>query len=274
MPGRWGIGIVASVNNDSSILRTAPNFRDLGGYPTEDGRRIRRGMLFRADALSRLDEEDLATLERLGLRLMIDLRTVFEREREADRVPAGAEHVVLDVQGNHRTGGDLAAMFSDTERARELLADNGAERFMHEVNRTLVGADDARSAYRELVERAAEGPLPLVFHCSAGKDRTGWGAVILLTLLGVPRQTVVEDYLASNSRLSAATAWMLELIQGRGIDPEEVRPMLEVRTSYLETAFAEVERLHGSFDDYVLSGLRVKPETVEALRERLLEPAA
>ncbi|NYE46427.1 protein-tyrosine phosphatase [Spinactinospora alkalitolerans] len=258
------------MTNDAPMLTTAPNFRDLGGAAANGGERVRRGLLFRADALSRLDEADLAVLEGMELRQLIDLRTVFERDRAADRVPRGAEYVVLDVQRDHRTGGDLAAVFADPERANALLADNGAERFMHEVNRMLVGTEDACAGYRELVERAAHGPLPLVFHCSAGKDRTGWGAVVILSLLGVPREAIIADYLASNGRLGAVIDWMMGMVRTQGIDADQVKPMLEVRTEYLETAFAEVDRVHGSFDGYVAGGLRLKPETVSALRERLL----
>ncbi|WP_067965320.1 tyrosine-protein phosphatase [Nocardiopsis trehalosi] len=257
--------------NDDPLLSGAPNFRDLGGYATAGGERVRRGLLYRADALARLDGADVAALRGLGLRHIIDLRTVFEREHGPDTVPEGVEYTVLDVQGRHSTGADLAAILSDPERAAELLADNGAERFMHAVNRALVSGDDAREAYRELVQQAAEGPTAMVFHCSAGKDRTGWGAALLLELLGVPRETVVEDYLASNGRLRQTRAWMAGNVRANGIDPELVTPMIDVRRAYLESAYAEVEEVYGSFEGYVADGLKLRPETVAALRGRMLE---
>lgn len=252
------------------MLRTAPNFRDLARAAADGGRPLRRGLLYRADSLARLDDGDLSALSALRLRQVLDLRTVFERERDATRVPDGAEYVVLDVQKDHSTGADLAAVLSDPDRARTVLADNGAERFMIEVNRMLVTTRDACAAYRSLVERAAHGPLPLVFHCSAGKDRTGWGAVLLLTLLGVSRDDILEDYLASNSRLGGLLGWVLSLVGEQGLEPELVRPMLEARPEYLEAAYAEVDAVYGGFDGYVAEGLRLAPETVAALRGRLL----
>ncbi|TDQ48217.1 protein-tyrosine phosphatase [Actinorugispora endophytica] len=252
------------------MLGTAPNFRDLAGSTAGGGARVRRGLLYRADSLARLDDDDFTILSGLGLRQVVDLRTVFERERGVDRVPDGAEYVVLDVQRNHSTGADLAAILSDPDRARAVLADDGAERFMLEVNRMLVGTRDACAAYRKLVERAAYGPLPLVFHCSAGKDRTGWGAALLLGLLGVPKDDVLEDYLASNARLGGLMDWIMELVGGQGLDPATVRPMIEVRPEYLEAAYAEIDSVYGGFDGYVAEGLRLDPATVDALRERLL----
>ncbi|PSL00697.1 protein-tyrosine phosphatase [Murinocardiopsis flavida] len=258
--------------NDALTLATVPNFRDLGGYPAETGR-VRSGLLFRADTLSDIGDSDLAELQRIGVRQVIDLRTAFERESAADRVPAGAEYTVLDVQREHATGGDLASLLADPERAGTELADGGAERFMHAVYRALAGTGDAADAYRGLVERAAYGPLPLVFHCFAGKDRTGWGAVLLLSLLGVGSDAVIADYLASNDRLEAAAARLGGLAESMGLDPALVAPLMDVRVDYLHSAFDEVERSYGGFAGYLADGLGVDAATVAALRERLLEPA-
>lgn len=258
--------------NDALTLATVPNFRDLGGHPSDTGR-VRSGLLFRADTLSEIGDADLVELQRIGLRQVIDLRTAFERESAADRVPAGAEYTVLDVQREHATGGGLAALLSDPEHARAELSDGGAERFMHAVYRSFAGTDDAANAYRGLVERAAHGPLPLVFHCYAGKDRTGWGAVLLLSLLGVGSDAVLADYLASNDRLQRAAADLGALAESMGLDRELVEPLMDVRVDYLHSAFDEVDRCFGGFAGYLADGLGIGAETVTALRERLVEPA-
>ncbi|TQN32304.1 protein-tyrosine phosphatase [Haloactinospora alba] len=289
------------MTNNSPILAAAPNFRDVGGYATHNGERVRSGVLYRAGTLHRLEESDLAALRSLGLRQVVDLRTETERAREADRIPDGAEYVPLDVtptksppsapagereprsHGSPAPGSsgtpeapspnaDLVTLLADAERAHALLADNGAERFMHGVNRMLVASDEACSGYRELIQRAAAGPGALVFHCSAGKDRTGWGAAVLLRLLGVPTETVVADYLASNARLGGLEDWAHLLVRNYGFAPEAFLPLVEVRREYLETAFAEADRLHGSFDAYVRDGLGISQRTVRELRERMLEP--
>ncbi|MBV2363602.1 tyrosine-protein phosphatase [Streptomonospora nanhaiensis] len=258
-------------NQARVVLPTAPNFRDLGGYTTHDGARVRPGVAYRSDALHRLSDDDLRALGGLGVRQVVDLRTEFERQSNPDRVPDGAEYTSLDVQGDHSTGADLVAVLSDPARARTVFADGGAERFMHDVNRILVSGADARAGYAELLRRVAAGPGATVFHCSAGKDRTGWGAALLLTLLGVPRETVFADYLASNGRLAHLQESFRAAVEGAGVDLELVWPMVECRTSYLETAFTEVEKVYGSFGAYAAEGLGLAPGDLAALRERMLE---
>ncbi|ASU83116.1 protein-tyrosine-phosphatase [Nocardiopsis gilva YIM 90087] len=261
------------MTNDAHFPATAPNFRDLGGHTTRDGSVVRRGVVYRSDALSNLTDDELHGLgNHLGLRLQVDLRSSFEREAAADRVPEGVEYVALDVQGDHSTGADLAAMLTDPERSTELLSDGGGERFVHEVNRMLVSWDDALAGYRELIRLAATGPAPLVFHCSAGKDRTGWGAALLLALLDVPREAIVADYLASNPRLAQAREWMYGAAERHGVNRDLLQPLVEVREEYLRSAFDEADRVYGSFEGYVADGLKIGPETIDALRARFLGP--
>lgn len=258
------------MTNDAA-LATLPNFRDIGGYRTPGGSAVRRGLVFRADALARVDDGDLAALSRFGLRQVLDLRTAYERTAEPDRLPDGAEYAVLDVQGDHSTGGNLERLLTDPRAAAEALGGGGAAAFMMEVNRVLVTEQDANAAYAELVRRAATGPTAAVFHCTAGKDRTGWGAALLLSLLGVDRDTVFEDYLASNPRMGRLRRGMRRQAERNGVDGDLLEPIIEVREEYLAEAFAQVERVYGSFDAYVSEGLKLPPDLVEALRERLLD---
>ncbi|MBB4933104.1 protein-tyrosine phosphatase [Lipingzhangella halophila] len=269
---------------DDQLLANAPNFRDLGGRATSDGARVRRGMVYRSDSLAWLDESDLATLERIGLRQVMDLRADVERAKHADRLPDGVEYTTLDVNpkpagGTRGTGegadrhfaGDLASVLAEPELAREVLSDGGGERFMHNVNRVLVTSDAARAGYAELLTRVATGPTAAVFHCSAGKDRTGWAAALILSLLGVPWATIVSDYLVSNLRMDNIQRWIYAKSDENGIDRTLVDPILGVRRRYLQTAFAEVERVHGTVEEYVRDGLKLDPEIIDALRARLLE---
>jgi protein-tyrosine phosphatase len=264
------VGIVTNVTSDGFILPSAPNFRDIGGYRSRTGQTVRDGLLYRSDALHSVSEEDLATYHGLGIRQLIDLRTPHERERLPDVVPDGAEYAVVAVQGQEAAGANFTDTLADPEAARAVFGGGAAERFMHAVYRELVTDDEALSGYRELVERAASGPTALVFHCSAGKDRTGWGAALILHLLGVDRTDVVADYLASNERQANTDAWMRRLSVDSGLAWDDVAPMTRVRTEYLETAFTHVGEVYGSFDQYVADGLKVSGSVVDRLRERLL----
>ena len=262
--------MVCFVTKDGFILPSAPNFRDLGGHRTESGRTVRPGLLFRSDALHSISEEDLPTFNGLGIRQLIDLRTGHERENLPDIVPEGAEYTVVGVQDPAKAGANFSRTLTDPEAARAMFGDGGAARFMDGVYRDLVHDTEALAGYRDLVERAAKGPTSLVFHCSAGKDRTGWGAALLLALLGVERTVIVEDYLESNARQANTDKWMRLLSEHSGLDWDEVVPMTRVRAEYLNTAFDEVDAAYGSFDTYVSDGLGVSGATLEALRERML----
>ena len=181
-------------------LDGAVNVRDIGGYRSTWGLEVRRGRLFRSDALGQLSGRDLERLDWLGLRTVIDFRTPGEILLIGpDRLPAGVESVSLPV-----SGGDLGGVYElitsgDHERQRRELGDGRAARFMVQMNREFVA--DARQ--REVFGAALRvlctpGRLPLLYHCSGGKDRTGWMTAIVLTALGVSRELVVRDYLLSN----------------------------------------------------------------------------
>ncbi|OLT25054.1 protein tyrosine phosphatase [Nocardiopsis sp. CNR-923] len=264
------MGIVTSVTRDGFLLPSAPNFRDLGGHRTTSGHTVRTGVLFRSDALHSVADEDLPVYHGLGIRQLIDLRTAHERERLPDITPDGAEYAAVAVQDPDAVGANFADVLADPESARAMFGDGAAERFMHAVYRELVTDETALDGYRDLVERAADGPTALVFHCSAGKDRTGWGAALLLRLLGVDHATVVADYLVSNGRQESTDRWMRRLSANSGLDWADLVPMTRVRPEYLETALTQIDEVYGSFDEYVAEGLKVSADTVERLRERML----
>ncbi|WP_160050368.1 MULTISPECIES: tyrosine-protein phosphatase [unclassified Nocardiopsis] len=264
------MGIVTVVTNDGFLLSSAPNFRDLGGLRTATGHTVRRGLVYRSDALHSIDADELPVYEGLGIRQLVDLRTPHERQSLPDITPEGAEYAAVAVQDPEAAGANFSLSLADPEKARSMFADGAAERFMHQVYRELVTDAEALTGYRDLVERAAKGPTALVFHCSAGKDRTGWGAALILQLLGADRATVVADYLASNERQANTDKWMRALARNSGLDWEQLAPMTRVRAEYLDTSYAHIDEVYGSFDNYVADGLKLSEATVERLRERLL----
>ncbi|WP_063750080.1 tyrosine-protein phosphatase [Streptomyces rimosus] len=237
-------------------LEGAANFRDVGGYRTADGRWVKMGVLYRADALHKLTDADLAKLRRLGIRTDFDLRTPGERAKAPDRVPAGARYVVANVIGEENS-----AELPPTAEA--------SERLMAESYRQFVVRPSAAKAYRSLFRMAAEpGSYPLLYHCSSGKDRTGWATAVLLTALGVDRETVMPDYLASNDYLAASNA--AELAKQPPEIAARLKPVLETRAPYLNAAFDEVEARFGTFGAYLREGLGLNAQELERLRAALL----
>ncbi|MFF1909679.1 tyrosine-protein phosphatase [Kitasatospora sp. NPDC058218] len=245
------------VADRSLHLASAPNFRDAGGYRTADGQWVRMGVVYRSGDLSKLTDPDLAKLRRLGIRTVFDLRTPTEQKTAPDRLPAGATAVNANVLGVADTG------------AFNVTTPQAAVQAMTDAERTMVSADSARAAYHSvfesLVERDDENVL---FHCTAGKDRTGWASAALLTALGVPRESVEADYLASNTYRAAENA--AALAQLPPAYQAVYKPLLEVRAEYLAAGFDEVQKKYGSFDGYLKSGLGLDRQDLRDLRSQLL----
>ncbi|MGW5561368.1 tyrosine-protein phosphatase [Micromonospora sp. NPDC003944] len=255
----------------------APNARDLGGLVGADGRRVRVGQLVRTPALGRLTDEDLPVLAKLGPACVVDLRDGTEiavapedrlaGETRVVRLPVhDPEHPVFTYVSAVLLGHDLDAYAE--------LARQGTAEAMAAIYRWFVTGESARVGFAEAVRLATQPEnLPLVYHCSAGKDRTGWLTVILLTALGVDEAAIRADYLRNNELTESLRAVIVEAMRRRNpeLDVEAVLPVLEVRAEYLDAGYAEVRRVHGSFDAYLRDGLGLTDADLRALRARLLE---
>jgi protein-tyrosine phosphatase len=264
---------------DGWALAGAPNARDLGGFVGAGGRPIRRGVLVRASALGRLRDDDLPVLDRLGLACVLDLRSPSEVEvAPPDRLAGEPTVVRLPVfDPDHPVFTYVSAvMLGHDLTAYEGLAREGTPSAMAAIYRWFVSGAAAREGFAAAVRVAARTDrLPLLFHCAAGKDRTGWLSVVLLHALGVDEPTIRADYLRTND----ATAGVREQILARmaerrpGLDMDAVRPVLEVRDAYLDAAFDEIAQRYGDLDGYLRAGLGLDDGVVEALRSNLLEDA-
>lgn len=246
----------------------APNLRDLGGYTTRDGRRLRWGVLYRSDNLADLSDDDVAYLERLALERVVDFRSPGERERDPDRLPEGLPVTLQPIFGEGLDPGELQEkLLSGEVEAGE------AAGWLVEGNRAFV--TEFRDVYARFLHDLAEPEnLPTLFHCTAGKDRAGFAAALVLLALDVPRETAMRDYLLTNEYSAAKTERMLSLIRLVSLfrtDPADVRPLFEARPSYLEAAFATIDAKHGSTGDYLRDALGVDDSTRAKLRANLLE---
>jgi protein-tyrosine phosphatase len=251
-------------------LSGATNFRSLGGLPAADGRRIRPHALMRADRLIGLDERDWSTLARAGLATICDLRSDAERAEHPNRLPPGLEVHELNCQVNNdlRADPSLGRLMLDDPTAR------GAERVMIEIysrfpaymGRTLTA----------VVERLLAGGAPMLVHCSAGKDRTGFVVAMLLHALEVPEPLIREDYLASRRwpgavHHRASLAARLGRFMPTGQLEAAVDTVIDVRDAYLDAALGALQLEYGTVSQYleVVAGLD-RPR-LEALRDTLLE---
>ena len=256
-------------------IATLPNLRDVGGHPTRDGGRVRTGLLFRSTDLARLDEAGAATLAGLGIRTVFDLRTAKERDRGPDRLPPGAEHVVLDVlrDSSGLTPADMEGVLATPEGAERAFGGGRAEQFFVDAYGEFVALPSARAAYGRLFsELARPERRPGLVHCTTGKDRTGWATATLLMLLGVPDDIVLEEYLRSGPVIAALFVPHLAAFGAAGGDPELLRPLVEVRAEYLEAGLAAMRASYGTVERYVAEGLGVDAAVILALRRAFVEP--
>jgi protein-tyrosine phosphatase len=258
-------------------IPSVPNLRDIGGYAVAGGGRVRIGQLYRSVELTHLHGDDLTAMEALGIRTVFDLRTEDERKAQPDVVPPGAEEVVCDVlAGDKQTApAQLFKVLGDPVAAGKMLGGGKAVALFEDGYRQTDGLPSALTAYRTFFKTIARDERrPALFHCTTGKDRTGWAAASTLLFLGVAEEDVFHDYLLTNRDLLPALKPLFDKFAAAGGDPHLLEPVLGVEPAYLHTAIDEMRTRFGSIDGYFTDGLSLDAATQEALRRALVEPAA
>ncbi|GGT25555.1 tyrosine-protein phosphatase [Streptomyces purpureus] len=260
---------------------TVANLRDLGSTPLPGGRAVRSGLVFRSARLDRLDPAADPAVAGLGIRTVVDFRTAAERAERPDHVPLGGRLLVADVLADWlATSGlppaaKLKTLLAEPALAEQELGGGRAHAVFERTYRAFVTAESARLSYGAfLTELGDPGSTPLLFHCTAGKDRTGWAATIVLTLLGADEETVLAEYLSVNPAVREAFAPLIKGFAAQGGDPDLALSLVGVVPAYLAAALDEVAVRHGSMEKYVREGLGVADEVVERIRERLVTASA
>ena len=239
-------------------LEGATNVRDLGGYEAACGRRVRWRRLFRADGLHGLTPSDLGTLEALGIGEALDLRYGPERAGEPARLPRSVASVhigLADSPANSLLETMHAGGVPSAEAAWTRLRESYA-RYPDKY------APACGAILRRLV---AEGAPPLLFHCTAGKDRTGFAAAVVLEALGVPRETIMEDYLLTNRHWDRAGR------EPEGLPREIYEPVFAAREEYLTASWATLDSEHGGLEGWLDSAVGFGADSRALLRAVLLE---
>jgi protein-tyrosine phosphatase len=244
------------------------NFRDLGGYLTGEGRRVRWDRVYRSDSLESLTDGDIEALEGLGVRLVCDLRRDEERAVAPSRIQ-GRPHVQIE----HLPIGGLAAEtkgMSDRMMRGE-IAEVGVE-MMAEIYTTILELH--ADSFGAVVSHAADpAGLPMIVHCTAGKDRTGVASALILASLGVEEETILADFELTAEYYSAAKiAEVRPRLEAAGIDFAKVETYFGASPAVMEATLAELCARHGSVESYLTGPAGVAPATLGALREQLLEP--
>jgi protein-tyrosine phosphatase len=257
-------------------IPSIPNLRDIGGYTTHDGSLVRRGVAYRSSQLHPVAPDDMKKLVALGLKNDFDLRAAGEREAKPDQLPAGVKNVWLNVLADAKdtNPAEVEEMLGNPKAANSALGNGkGAAKFM-DAYRQFVTLPSAKAAFRQLfIELGEKDQLPSLFHCTTGKDRSGWAAAALLTLLGVSEEKVYEDYLRSNEYILPAYKQAIDDFVAEGGDPSIPQDLLGVKTEYLQSSFVEVKTQYGSIEEYFEKGLGIDEAGQQQLRDRFLTVA-
>lgn len=240
----------------------AKNFRDLGGYQTADGRTVRWNLLYRSDALHKLTAADLHRLAALQLDRVMDFRATHEQEHEPDRLPEGVSVVPIPIlDSSTKVWHEAREEFVKNLRSMDPI------QFMLQTNVEL-GTRFTPQFKLFLHELLSASGRPVLFHCAAGKDRTGFAAAILLRILGVPPAIVMQDYLLTNQYFMNGyrwNLWMARLLKGKKF-ADVLKGFMIADSAYLSAAFDALQREHGSFESYVRDGLGLAETETEHLK--------
>ncbi|MFD8042702.1 tyrosine-protein phosphatase [Streptomyces chartreusis] len=249
------------------------NFRDVGGLPTVDGRRVRHGVLFRSGHLAHATAEDADFLGGLGLHTVFDFRNAADQKLEGPDVALpGVRNVNLPLS-DPADGAEFWKMVrdGDLDQLRGILSDGKGANRMIVSYRSII--KERTGEHSQVLHSLAEDSVPALMHCAAGKDRAGLSIAVTLLALGVEREAIVADYLESNAKHrrykvrrngSDASAYSPEVM-------ELLSPLFDARAEYLTAAFETIEETWGGVDTYLEQGLRLSPESRDRLRERLLD---
>ena len=282
LPPRRHYFKVIPANGDAvqSAARLLPleggrNFRDLGGYTTEDGRTVRWGRVYRSGVMANLTEADYEYLASLGIATICDYRSEQERHEEPTRWAAGEVDYVTFPDPETPAGSSFMGALSNPDTTPEMIANAFAKSYAQ------IAKDQANS-YGTMFDRLAAGEIPLAFNCSAGKDRAGISAALLLTALGVPRATVVADYALSEQLVD----YLAEFRGGAADHPAStsgayaflatipldiLTPLMRSDPRYIEYALSWMDEEYGSVMNFIREELDVTAAELTAIRAALLK---
>jgi len=255
-------------------LEGQSNFRDIGGYQTKDGKSVKSGIVFRSGRMPKLTDDDVAKLEQLGIKTVVNFLTPDEIEDTGpNRLPGGAKEMIAPIESD----GGLAGVVLEARKNADfskLPPDINPN-----IHRLLV--KDAREQYATLLREIATTEEPIVFHCSHGIHRTGTATAILLWSLGVPWETVRQDYLLSNTcrkhEVDQRLAYFRNLVaEKHGVAPDQVdmtnfNAFYILKGSYIDASRDEILKEYGGIQQYLTKGLEMSEAEIQQLRDRLIE---
>jgi protein-tyrosine phosphatase len=243
-------------------LQGAINFRDLGGYATKDGKHVKWGKIYRSAALNKLTDDDLSKLQGIALARVADFRGPLEVNAAPDRLAQGMNRISLPAGSEHV--GDSNYMKNIRQ---QMMNDSFILQFYSNTS-------PFKERYRPLFGLLLTLPKDssLLFHCTAGKDRTGIGAALVLYALGVDERTIMDDYLATNYYRSAENERAIPaMMKGLGLNESSARNMMAAKEEYLQATFTSIRNQYGTIDNYLNEEMGLSKKKLKKLRKLYLD---
>lgn len=246
------------------VLDGTSNTRELGGYKTEDGRSLKWGVLYRSDKLSELTDADQEYLLQLGIKRVIDFRSSEEKQNEPDQLPNTLKYIEMPIEADGAIRPKVEAILKG-----DLNEDVGA--ILVETNKEFIS--DFSGVYKGFIESLIENQEPTLFHCTAGKDRAGFAAALVLLAVGVPEKIVIEDYMKTNKYTEETIQDYINkinLYSLGSVDAEILRPLLGVEERFIRAALDEIKQKYGSVENFIRDELKIRDESIIELKNFLL----
>ncbi|HWZ04859.1 MAG TPA: tyrosine-protein phosphatase [Mucilaginibacter sp.] len=245
------------------VLQGAANFRDLGGYATADGHHVKWGEVYRSADISKLTDADLEILKEKKINYDVDLRGKQESAQAPDKLNPGMDYILCPAGSNNSLNDWMKSIAHAKGTAGDSL-------MMVYYSKT----DSLAARYKPFFAKLLGLPVDqsLVFHCTAGKDRTGIGAALFLYSLGVPYETITSDYLASNYYRKDVNVKMVnQMVKFMHIDPEVASDMAGVKKEDLDATFNAIIKKYGSVDNYLRTEIGLDDAKIATLKKKFLE---
>jgi len=245
------------------VLQGAANFRDLGGYETKDGKHVKWDEIYRSADISKLTDADLLVLQDRKITYDVDLRGIRESAMAPDRLNPGTNYVLCSAGSNN-----LGAMMKGLYTAKGKKAGDSL------IMQFYTNTDSLALRYKPFFDKLLDLPSgqSLVFHCTAGKDRTGIAAALLLYALGVPYDTIIKDYEATNYyRKGENEKAMAQMVKYTHADEEVAKAMMAAKKEYLDGTFDAIKKQYGSIDNYLKTQIGLDDEKIALLKKKFLE---
>ncbi len=240
------------------------NFRDIGGYKAANNTTVKKNKIFRSGELVQLPPDDIQALKNeYQIQMIVDFRQQSEVEESPDDKIDGVQYLHLDIlKGMNLEGAGLDAFLKSTDDPDHMMITLYAQ---------LITSKAAQEGYKSFIELLLNTKnIPILFHCFAGKDRTGIGAAIILGILGVSKEDILTDYLKTNEQRKVANDEILQQMREKGLNEKElarIETLLYVKAIYLQEAFKTIEQTFGSFDQYIIKGLGLSENVFVQLQE-------